>query len=147
MDVLVPRRRRERTDGSVIPEPNPRPDRSAPLLSSGVETSRRAPQHHVGRILAESLCASADGYTRRLQLLRPERDEDPLVKVSQQHRRTRSPAHKVPGLSHAWIQVLRERQIVLAGIELIQKLKKGQYGVPYRFGMLSRDIWSNVLAA
>jgi transposase-like protein len=36
---------------------------------------------------------------------------------------------------------------VLAGIELIHKLKKGQYGVPVRFGRLSRDIWRNVLAA
>jgi hypothetical protein len=36
--------------------------------------------------------------------------------------------------------------VVLAGIELIQKLKKGQYGVPYSFGMTSLDIWKNVLA-
>jgi hypothetical protein len=41
----------------------------------------------------------------------------------------------------------RNATIVLAGIELIQKLKKGQYGVPYSFGICSRDIWSNVLAA
>jgi hypothetical protein len=38
-------------------------------------------------------------------------------------------------------------RIVLAGIELIQKLKKSPYGVPYRFGRLSRDIWQHVLAA
>jgi hypothetical protein len=37
--------------------------------------------------------------------------------------------------------------IVLAGIELIQKLKKGQYAVPFSFGRYSRNIWSNVLAA
>jgi putative transposase len=36
---------------------------------------------------------------------------------------------------------------VLPGVELIHKLKKGQYGVPARFGMFSRDIWRNVLAA
>ena len=36
---------------------------------------------------------------------------------------------------------------VLAGIELIHKLKKVQYGVPVRFGMFSRDIWCHVLAA
>ncbi len=36
---------------------------------------------------------------------------------------------------------------VLAGIELIQKLKKGQYAVPFSFGRLSRDIWRNVLAS
>lgn len=36
---------------------------------------------------------------------------------------------------------------VLAGIELIHKLKKGQYGVPLTFGPASRDIWRNVLAA
>ncbi len=38
-------------------------------------------------------------------------------------------------------------RIVLAGIELIQKLKKGQYGVPFSFGSGSREIWSSVLAA
>jgi hypothetical protein len=32
-------------------------------------------------------------------------------------------------------------------IELIHKLKKGQYGVPHSFGRFSRDIWRNVLAA
>jgi transposase-like protein len=36
---------------------------------------------------------------------------------------------------------------VLAGVELIQKLKKGQYGVPPSFGRSSRDIWCHVLAA
>ena len=36
---------------------------------------------------------------------------------------------------------------VLAGIELIHKLKKGQYAVPFTFGKFSRDIWRNVLAA
>ena len=37
-------------------------------------------------------------------------------------------------------------RVVLAGIELIQKLKKGQYAVPLSFGRFSRDIWSNVVA-
>ena len=36
---------------------------------------------------------------------------------------------------------------VLAGIELIHNSKKGQYGVPVRLGMFSRDIWCHVLAA
>ena len=34
------------------------------------------------------------------------------------------------------------RRIVIAVIELIQKLKKGQYGVPYSFGDSSLDIWT-----
>jgi hypothetical protein len=38
-------------------------------------------------------------------------------------------------------------EFVVAGIELIEKLKKCQYGVPFSFGLCSRDIWSNVLAA
>jgi hypothetical protein len=38
-------------------------------------------------------------------------------------------------------------KVVLAGIELIHKLKKGQYGIPHSFGRFSRDIWRNVLAA
>jgi putative transposase len=36
---------------------------------------------------------------------------------------------------------------VLAGIELIQKLKKGQYGVPRTLGAYSLDIRRSVLAA
>jgi hypothetical protein len=36
---------------------------------------------------------------------------------------------------------------VLAGIELIQKLKKGQYGVPRKFRTYSLEIWRSVLAA
>ena len=38
-------------------------------------------------------------------------------------------------------------RIVIAGIELMQKLKKGQYGVRFSFGLCSHDISSNVLAA
>ena len=35
----------------------------------------------------------------------------------------------------------RNAQIVLAGIEVIQKLKKRQYGVPRKFGTSSLDLW------
>jgi hypothetical protein len=38
-------------------------------------------------------------------------------------------------------------RIVLPGIELIQKLKKGYYGVPFSFGIGSREIWCHVLVA
>ena len=41
----------------------------------------------------------------------------------------------------------RNARIVIAGIELIHKLKKGQYGVPYSFGVSALDIRANVLAA
>ena len=41
----------------------------------------------------------------------------------------------------------RNARRALAGIELIQKLKKGQYGVPMNFGKTSREIWRHVLAA
>ena len=36
---------------------------------------------------------------------------------------------------------------ILAGIELVQKLKKGQYGVPFSFGTTSNEIWRHVLAS
>jgi hypothetical protein len=36
-------------------------------------------------------------------------------------------------------------RIVLPGIELIQKLKKGHYGVPFSFGIGSREIWATSL--
>ena len=60
--------------------------------------------------------------------------------VEQDHRRIKFRVSAMLGFKS-----LENAKIVLAGIELIQKLKKGQYGVPYRFGVLSRDIWRNVL--
>jgi hypothetical protein len=36
---------------------------------------------------------------------------------------------------------------VLIGVELLQKLSKGQYRVPHGFGRTLDAIWSNVLAA
>jgi hypothetical protein len=36
---------------------------------------------------------------------------------------------------------------VLMGVELLQKLNKGQYRVPRSFGYTLEAIWSNVLAA
>lgn len=36
---------------------------------------------------------------------------------------------------------------VLIGVELLQKLSKGQYRVPHTFGRTLDAIWSNVLAA
>ncbi len=62
--------------------------------------------------------------------------------VEQDHRRIKFRVSAMLGFKS-----FENARIVIAGIELIQKLKKGQYGVPYRFGMLSRDIWSNVLGA
>jgi hypothetical protein len=41
----------------------------------------------------------------------------------------------------------RHARQVLIEIELIQNLKKGQYGVPFSFGITSREIWRRVLAA
>jgi transposase-like protein len=62
--------------------------------------------------------------------------------VEQDHRRVKFRVSAMLGFKS-----FGNATIVLAGIELIQKLKKGQYGVPRRFGRFSRDIWNNVLAA
>jgi transposase-like protein len=62
--------------------------------------------------------------------------------VEQDHRRIKSRTSAMLGFKS-----FQNAQNVLASIELIHKLKKGQYGVPVRFGMFSRDIWRNVLAA
>jgi transposase-like protein len=61
--------------------------------------------------------------------------------VEQDHRRVKFRVWAMLGFKS-----FRNASIVLAGIELIQKLKKGQYGVPYSFGTSSLDIWKNVLA-
>src|SRR5919106_4094235 len=62
--------------------------------------------------------------------------------VEQNHRRVKFRVSAMLGF-----ESFENARIVLAGIELIQKLKKGQYGVPYSFGTLSRDIWRNVASA
>jgi hypothetical protein len=36
---------------------------------------------------------------------------------------------------------------VLAGVELVQKIIKGQFQVPEKFGIAPVEIWYNVLAA
>jgi uncharacterized membrane protein YqhA len=36
---------------------------------------------------------------------------------------------------------------VLAGVELVQKLIKGQFQVPEKFGIAPVEIWHNILAA
>jgi putative transposase len=62
--------------------------------------------------------------------------------VEQDHRRIKSRTSAMLGF-----QSFQNAKKVLAGIELIHKLKKDQYGVPARFGLFSRDIWRNVQAA
>jgi len=62
--------------------------------------------------------------------------------VEQDYRRVKSRVSAMLGLKS-----FQNSRIVLAGIELIQKLKNGQYGVPFSFGICSRHIWKNVLAA
>ena len=61
--------------------------------------------------------------------------------VEQDHRRVKFRVSAMLGFKS-----FQNASIVIAGIELIQKLKKGQYGVPYSFGTSSLDIWKNVLA-
>jgi transposase-like protein len=62
--------------------------------------------------------------------------------VEQDHRGVKSRVQPMLGFKS-----FQHARRVLAGIELIHKLKKGQYGVPLTFGTASRDIWRNVLAA
>jgi transposase-like protein len=62
--------------------------------------------------------------------------------VEQDHRRVKFRLSAMLGFKS-----FHNARIVIAGIELIHRLKKGQYGVPFRFGLSSRDIWSKVLAA
>ncbi|MGI8990502.1 MAG: DDE-type integrase/transposase/recombinase [Bryobacteraceae bacterium] len=50
--------------------------------------------------------------------------------VEQDHRRVKSRVSAMLGFNS-----FQNTRIVLAGIELIQKLKKGQYGVPCSFGI------------
>ncbi len=62
--------------------------------------------------------------------------------VEQDHRRVKFRVSAMVGFKS-----FENARTVLAGIELIQKLKKGQYGVPRKFGAYSLDIWRSVLAA
>ncbi len=62
--------------------------------------------------------------------------------IEQDHRRVKFRVSAMLGFKS-----FENARIVLAGIELMQKLKKGQYAVPFRFGKFSREIWRSVLAA
>ena len=62
--------------------------------------------------------------------------------IEQDHRRIKFRTAAMLGF-----QSFRHARAVLVGIELIQKLKKGQYAVPFSFGTCSRDIWRHVLAS
>jgi putative transposase len=62
--------------------------------------------------------------------------------VEQDHRRVKFRVNATLGFKS-----FHNARIVLAGIELIQKLKKGQYAVPISFGTYFQSIWRNVLLA
>ena len=62
--------------------------------------------------------------------------------VEQDHRRVKFRVSAMLGFKST-----KYARALLAGIELIQKLKKGQYGGPFSFGRTSRFIWRRVLAA
>ena len=62
--------------------------------------------------------------------------------VEQDHRRVKFRVAAMLGFKS-----FQHARRILAGIELIQKLKKGQYGVPFSFGTTSNEIWRHVLAS
>jgi transposase-like protein len=62
--------------------------------------------------------------------------------VEQDHRRIKSRVQPMLGF-----QKFYNARRVLIGVELLQKLSKGQYRVPQGFGRTLDAIWSNVLAA
>src|SRR5215218_400560 len=62
--------------------------------------------------------------------------------VEQDHRRIKSRVQPMLGFKKFY-----NARSVLIGVELLQKLEKGQYWVPTSFGQTLDAIWSNVLAA
>jgi transposase-like protein len=62
--------------------------------------------------------------------------------VEQDHRRIKSRVQPMLGFKKFY-----NARRVLIGVELLQKLHKGQYRVPRSFGDTLDAIWSNVLAA
>ena len=62
--------------------------------------------------------------------------------VEQDHRRIKSRIQPMLGFKKFY-----NARRVLIGVELLQKLSKGQYRVPSGFGRTLDVIWSNVLAA
>jgi hypothetical protein len=82
-----------------------------------------------------------------VQFSRTESGKDPILSilkqyVEQDHRRVKFRVSAMLGFKS-----FRHARKVLIRIELIQKLKKGQYGVPFSVGITSREIWRLVLAA
>jgi putative transposase len=62
--------------------------------------------------------------------------------VEQDHRRIKSRVQPMLGF-----KLFYNARRVLIGIELLQKIVKGQYRVPASFGPTLFSVWSHVLAA
>ena len=60
--------------------------------------------------------------------------------VEQDHRRVKFRVAAMLGFKS-----FQHARRILSGIELIQKLKKGQYGVAFSFGTTTNEIWHHVL--
>ena len=95
----------------------------------------------------ESFSFTAYGHAERVQLPRSESSKDPILSILKQHRQTDHRRVKLRVSAMLGFKSFGHARKVLNGIELIQKLKKGQYGVPFSFGITSREIWQRVLAA
>ena len=62
--------------------------------------------------------------------------------VEQDHRRIKARVGPMLGFKRFF-----NARRVLAGVELVQKLIKGQFQVPEKFGIAPVEIWHNILAA
>ena len=114
---------------------------------TSTEAPRRTTIDHAGCFQAESLRAATHGHAERVQFPRGESGEDPQFEylnniVEQDHRRIKSRVQPMLGFKKFY-----NARRVLIGVELLQKLGKGQYLVPRSFGRSLDAIWGNVLAA
>jgi hypothetical protein len=71
------------------------------------------------------------------------------LQVFEQRDRARSPANKATGQADARVQTVRDGSVTIRGIELAEKIKKGQFNLATLAGKpaTAPETWVAVLAA
>ena len=147
MGISIPSGGSTGQDSGVVSQPNPRRSSSESLL-------RKALKHHgEPRTITLDAFKPSHAALRRMGM-RNEFNfmwENPVKIrsckylnniVEQDHRRIKFRVSSMLGF-----QTFYNARRVLTGIELLQRIHKGQYAVPSRFGVHPIDVWRNVLAA
>jgi transposase-like protein len=145
MGVPVPRRRQSESDSGFLSQPEPRRERRQIVSAQRSEEHSRAYENHIGRV-----CASH----RAVREMREDGELPCRVKVrssqylnnlvEQDHRRVKQRVRPMLGFNR-----FDNAVVTISGIELAEKIKKGQFKTGKLGGRnaTSTELWNAALAA